>query len=38
MKTGEIWLAQLDRMRLVKRLDALRPATLASTLQTMFAP
>jgi mRNA-degrading endonuclease toxin of MazEF toxin-antitoxin module len=31
----------LDRARLVKRLSALRPATLAATLQTlqaMFAP
>ena len=47
MKTGDIWLAHLDqirtldRVRLVKRLGALRQATWAATLQTlqaMFAP
>ena len=43
-KQGLIVLDQirtLDRVRLVKRLGALRPATLAVTLQTlqaMFAP
>jgi mRNA interferase MazF len=43
-KQGLILLDQvptLDRARLVKRLDALRPVTLAATLQTlqaMFAP
>jgi len=43
-KHGVIVLDQihaLDRSRLVKRLDALRPSTLATTLQTlpaMFAP
>jgi mRNA interferase MazF len=44
MKTGLIVLDQirtLDRARLVKRLGALRPATLTATLRTlqnMFAP
>ena len=41
MKAGDIWLAQLDRVRLVKRLGGLRAPTLALTLrnlQSMFAP
>ena len=40
-KQGLILLDQvrtLDRARLIKRLGALRPLTLAATLQTMFAP
>ena len=47
MKTGDIWLAQLDPtvgseiQKTRPRLGALRPLTLAATLQTlqaMFAP